>query len=545
MNNAHSHKRYPGVKPFSTAERDLFFGRDRDIDDLLDLLWLEKLVVLFGKSGYGKSSLINAGLLPELAKDAVPIVVRLGACVPGQSPTPIENVRAKLEEVLSDNPTAQFIQKLPVAPTLWQLVKSKQSEKNWRYVLIFDQFEEFFTYPVADQQVFKEQLADLLYTEVPQAVRNLTETMDSAQQTFVATPFVVKVLLSIRSDRMSLLDSMKDKLSAILQKRYELKGLTEAQAREAIERPARREGNFDSPAFTYSPEALQAMTQKLAETRGTQRSAGIEAFQLQILCEYLEDKIIAGEIPQNRVLPEHFANKISEVFEGYYQRLLNKLAPEVQLSAQLLIEEKLIFEDKKTREARRLSIDSGVLLSEPGITQELLNQLESTFLLRRESTAAGGFNYEVTHDTMIAPVLASKSARRVREAAAANQREARRKQQRLVATLMATLLVLVLVIGLVVYVLDLRNKALDALVVARQEKSKAEDALKEVLATQRAKEIIEIKIQLHNVKSILKADNCPPEATIRHLRDMQAKYSTDTQLQGQIKEVLGRLGGCE
>lgn len=143
MNNAHYHKRYPGVKPFSTDERNLFFGRDRDIDDLLDLLWLEKLVVLFGKSGYGKSSLINAGLLPELAKDAVPLVVRLGAYVQGQSPTPVENLRTRLEEVLTDNPAAHFIQKLPVTPTLWQLVKSKQSDKNWRYVLVFDQFEEF------------------------------------------------------------------------------------------------------------------------------------------------------------------------------------------------------------------------------------------------------------------------------------------------------------------------------------------------------------------------------------------------------------------
>ena len=67
MSSANPQKRYPGVKPFATTEQELFFGRDRDIEDLWNLLWLSKLVVLFGKSGYGKSSLINAGILPEIS----------------------------------------------------------------------------------------------------------------------------------------------------------------------------------------------------------------------------------------------------------------------------------------------------------------------------------------------------------------------------------------------------------------------------------------------------------------------------------------------
>ncbi len=156
------------------------------------------------------------------------------------------------------------------------------------------------------------------------------------------------------------------------------------------------------------------MTQKLSETKVSQRS-GIEAFQLQILCEYLEDKIIKGEIPNNRIEPQHFADKINDIYEGYYERLIEKLNPEVQHAAQLLIEEKLIFEDYKTGEARRLGVDSGVLLNEKGITQTLLNQLESTFLLRRESTSTGGFNYEVSHDTMIAPILKFKRERKTIE----------------------------------------------------------------------------------------------------------------------------------
>ena len=465
MSSPNNQKRYPGVKPFETSERDLFFGRDRDIEDLLDLVWLEKLVVLFGKSGYGKSSLINAGILPEIEAEAVPIVVRLGSYVAGQTPAPLDNLRLKINELLNDNPEAAFLDALNLPPTLWQQVKRKQSPQQRRFVLIFDQFEEFFTYPLAEQQAFKEQIADLLYTEVPQAVRNQNDALSASQQAFIASAFDAKVLLAIRADRMSLLDSMKDKLPAILQKRYELKGLSEAQAQEAIVGPAQREGDYASPLFAYSPEALKVMTQKLAASKSNRRS-GIETFELQILCEYLEDKVIRGEIPTLHVESHHFAAQIDEIIKGYYQRLLGKLAPSAQEAAQLLIEEKLLFEDANTGEARRLGVDSGVLLTEKGISQALLNQLESNFLLRRESTSTGGFNYELSHDTLIAPILESKAERKELERVEREQVEARRRRNRMMAILSLTSLVLAVIVGVLLYILKIseanRQQALTA-----------------------------------------------------------------------------------
>lgn len=543
MSTTSQHKRYPGVKPFETSERALFFGRDRDIEDLLDLIWLEKLVVLFGKSGYGKSSLINAGILPEISEEAVPIVVRLGSYVAGQTPSPLDNLRLKIDDVLTNNPEADFINALQVPKTLWHQVKRKQSQEKRRFVLIFDQFEEFFTYPMADQQAFKEQVADLLYTQVPQAVRNLNDTLTDGQQTFIATPFDAKVLFAIRADRMSLLDSMKDKLPAILQKRYELKGLTEDQARQAIQKPASAtyasEKPFASPPFTYSDEALRVMTQKLSETKVSQRT-GIEAFQLQILCEYLEDKIIKGEIPNNRIEPQHFADHINDIYEGYYERLIEKLDPSVQHAAQLLIEEKLIFEDAQTGDARRLSVDSGVLLHEKDITQTLLNQLESTFLLRRESTSTGGFNYEVSHDTMIAPILKSKSERKALEKAAAERREAQRRQRRLLAVLVAAGVALAVVIGVVVYVLGLRNDAVIALKEAQKERDNAKELLRKFEEAQQKKEIAEFQGVLNGALDILNntlVTNCLEPWRMDSINFMREKYSKVLELQERIKEI--------
>ena len=56
--------RYPGVKPFSEDERHVFYGRSADTKKLYQFINLEKLVLLYGKSGLGKSSLLNAGVLP-------------------------------------------------------------------------------------------------------------------------------------------------------------------------------------------------------------------------------------------------------------------------------------------------------------------------------------------------------------------------------------------------------------------------------------------------------------------------------------------------
>ena len=61
--------RYPGVKPFNTAEEEIFYGREKDIKDFFDFIATRQISVLYGKSGLGKSSLINAGIIPLLNSD--------------------------------------------------------------------------------------------------------------------------------------------------------------------------------------------------------------------------------------------------------------------------------------------------------------------------------------------------------------------------------------------------------------------------------------------------------------------------------------------
>lgn len=78
----------------------------------------------------------------------------------------------------------------------------------------FDQFEEFFSYPAAEQEQFKRELAELLYSDIPQPLRKRLSELAPEAKRQLAQPMQVKAARYPR-DRISLLDSMTDALPAI------------------------------------------------------------------------------------------------------------------------------------------------------------------------------------------------------------------------------------------------------------------------------------------------------------------------------------------
>ena len=55
-----------GLRPYRKEEADIFYGREKEVEGLLQILQKDKLVTVIGAPGTGKSSLINAGLIPRL-----------------------------------------------------------------------------------------------------------------------------------------------------------------------------------------------------------------------------------------------------------------------------------------------------------------------------------------------------------------------------------------------------------------------------------------------------------------------------------------------
>lgn len=425
--------RYPGASPFETYQQRLFFGRESDTESLYRLVKLEQLCVLYSKSGLGKSSLLNAGIVPLLERDGryEAIRVRFRAWTPGKLAMPTDITRALIAPTGSER---TFLDRLiKDEASLWHNAKEYQIQKEGQkgILLIFDQFEELFTYPKPAVIDFQRQLAETMYADIPDRYSKVLEEqfeqgtvqLSEQEMTLLQTAIDVKVVFAIRSDRMHQLEQLSDNLPNILKNCYELNPLDIRQAESAIYQPARYlpgpdEIQLSTPPFDYERAAVDKMLDFLTK-KGSQR---IESFQLQILCQSVEKKIkVAGQV----VTADDLGN-VEEIYENYYEDQLATLKDDTERhAARILIEEGLVFEE----EERRLSIFEGVIYRNYGLSADGLRRMVDSHLLRAEPSLQGGYNYELSHDTLVRPVLKAKRKRKDAEAEIEAERRKREREE--------------------------------------------------------------------------------------------------------------------
>lgn len=324
--------RYPGLRPFDLEEQQSFFGRDKEIEAVCRLLDLDNLTILHGPSGMGKSSLINAGILPALSKirnwdipyHVVPI--RFTNYDPELAKIRIEKHGLNdLDSDLIKDPIDRFIttclgedhdweEVIPMPkPSLWLSAKKMlidQAIHPLRIVFILDQFEELFTYPEERVEEFARQLEELYHQILPESVRKGIERKQIIEAELnpqkkslpdpkvaqllsrIKEPLDAKILVSMRSDKLHYLERLKDYLPEMLLNSYELRSFDTDQAKKAIAQPASlADQEFISPVFTISDQILDELISFLQD-KFTQR---IDPSQLQIVCQHIEKRIIERE----------------------------------------------------------------------------------------------------------------------------------------------------------------------------------------------------------------------------------------------------------
>lgn len=443
--------RYPGIRPFSSEDNRLFFGRSESIKRINRLFKLEKLIVLFGKSGLGKTSLVQAGAIPILQKEDLADgvedfrfeLLRFGAYHNGDSSqqgltseTPVQRIR---RAIIGNHQlaTSDLFKIVEDDKSPWMAAKALQLGGDARtIVLILDQSEELFTWPQEEIDHVKEALQSLLNQNVPDAIRRkLHQAARGGEMDYnsLMAPPAAKAMLVIRSDKLDSLDQLADVLPDIYKKRYELPPLNRMAATEAILEPAQLAGEFSTPTFTYSDECLNYILDFLSntsdeknETKGGQYQERIEGFQLQLICQHAEfrvkEKIQTGE--SEVVLQKEDIGDLQEVTRSYYQRVLNGISdPDEREKVQVLVEEGLIYEAGP--DSRRLSLFDGLIESQYEVGPDKLEYLGNSRLLRRVSLPEGGFSYEISHDSLLAPILAVKEVRKGVEQQAAEAEAAR------------------------------------------------------------------------------------------------------------------------
>ena len=134
-----------GLRYFDEEQSHLFFGREVQVNDLLDKLRRSRLVTVMGSSGSGKSSLVRAGVVPSLKagflSDAGPRW-RIVKMRPGSSP--IANLGRELEKALSVPGLEVTLRRGPLG--LIQAVEECRLPARENLLVIVDQFEELFRY---------------------------------------------------------------------------------------------------------------------------------------------------------------------------------------------------------------------------------------------------------------------------------------------------------------------------------------------------------------------------------------------------------------
>ncbi len=125
---------YMGLATFTEQQSSLFFGRERELEELLNRLQTQSLIAIVGPSGAGKSSFVRAGLFPALGPSWRQISLRPG-------PNPLASLTAAIAAAGGGEVRAVDLLHAPEQAAARLRTLAEQS----RLVVFVDQFEELFT----------------------------------------------------------------------------------------------------------------------------------------------------------------------------------------------------------------------------------------------------------------------------------------------------------------------------------------------------------------------------------------------------------------
>jgi hypothetical protein len=411
-------RRYPGIKPFEKEDHRIFFGRDDDVRSLTELVRVEKTVLLYSKSGLGKTSLINAGLIPKLEKEKkfkfIPVVIRFGNYSSEFNISPKDKIFKLLEKIFPGDPFKDYPQFKEM--TISNYIKSFQFDNpSYVHILIFDQFEELFTYPEENINELKKELNELLYqatsANIREAILSLAKSKSKAltkKQLEILTSFVnIRLVFSIRSDKLSMLNRLTDYLPNLQRSFIELKPLSDDEARKAIINPANLDGDFTCPKFTFEKIAANKVIESLKS--GAEQT--IETFQLQLVCQHYEDKVLKESLL--KISLDNLGD-IKDIHQSFYDNLISEISTkseEERERLRILLEEEFIYEPEK----RRLPVFEAIILNNYKISRETLIALENTHLIRSQPYQENSSFYELIHDSLVEPILKSFYKRKEEE----------------------------------------------------------------------------------------------------------------------------------
>ena len=241
---------------FEKEDKDRFFGRTRELGQLYNILHASNLVMLYGASGTGKTSLINCGLANRyMDSDWLPLFVR-------RHDDLNESLR---EEILSLLDTVDDYAEDVRIP---ELVRQLYLEYYRPVYLIFDQFEELYILGSNKEQVHFHA--------------TIKELINAGLQ--------CKVLLVIREEYIAYLSNFEDVIPSLFDNRLRIEKMKDKNLRRVIAGTAR----YGGIAIKTPKRTLSNIIENVRDRR-----EGVDLTNLQVYLDQLWRKDIARQRVQN------------------------------------------------------------------------------------------------------------------------------------------------------------------------------------------------------------------------------------------------------
>jgi hypothetical protein len=243
---------FPGLRPFEFSESHLFFGRDGQIEKLLEKLLLTRFLAVVGSSGSGKSSLVRAGLIPALRGGMMGNAgTNWRVAIMRPSNDPIGNLALALNaaDVFgSENPKELEFQIEVCKATLRlgsrgliEAIGQTPIPDNENVLIVIDQFEELFRFARESQREKADQADD----DAAAFVKLFLEAINPSVESEIASR--IFVTLTMRSDYLGDCARFWNLPEAISDSQYLIPRLSREQIREAIIGPIRIGGAEATP----------------------------------------------------------------------------------------------------------------------------------------------------------------------------------------------------------------------------------------------------------------------------------------------------------
>jgi|GEM_PF-6748424 len=459
-----------GLRSFTEEAHDYFFGRRAELEDLYERVLDKPLTILFGPSGLGKSSLLQAALIPRLrAQGFLPVLVRFDH---EPEAAPLEKqMLEKLREALTSGGFETQSGKLSAAlgkegakpqwdaaALLWLIfhdpsygflsLRGESTDPSPRPVFLIDQFEEIFTLGERPSRraislTFREALSALVENRPPSSLRVQLEKDDALVERIAYQAQHAHVLLSLREDFLHLLERWRRSMPSLMENRFELRMLSGPQAFDAVVRP----GQLRSGAPPIIPDEVgQAIVRFVAGAEDDVPLAEIDAVPplLSLVCAELNaQRMAAGELQITRA---QFEGQSDEILQSFYLRSFHLASyggmlediPDAANALEVLkclIEDRLLSPDGY-RESIAFDTISRDLskASAPAAAKAVLDEVVGRRLLTVEERG-GVRRLELAHDVLAPIVKASRDERQEKEALAVAQRDRARAEAEMARTL--------------------------------------------------------------------------------------------------------------